>query len=70
VIEESANRRVVQRYRALFPPAYGGVSVGVAQEKAKALDRHAGTRRAACPISYRRKSVCLNHADFYVLDPE
>ena len=61
---------VVQRDRDRFRKPSGVVVIGVAQERASAWAATKQRRGRFVDFVYFRKSVCPNHYDLYVLDPE
>ncbi len=61
---------VVQRYRDRFRKPSGVVVIGVAQERASGWSASKQRRGRFVDFVYFRKSVCPNHDDIYVLDPE
>jgi hypothetical protein len=61
---------VVQRYRDRFGKPHGIVLIGVAQERASTWSATKQRHGRFLDFVYARKSICVNHYYFYVIDPE
>ncbi len=61
---------IVQPYRERFSGRTGVVLVGVAQERASGWTASKTQQGRRKDFTYRRKSVCVNHYYFYLIDPE
>jgi hypothetical protein len=61
---------VVQPYRDRFQGRMGVVLVGVAPERASGWTATETRRGRWVDVTFRRKSVCVNHYNFYLIDPE
>jgi hypothetical protein len=61
---------VVAPYRTRRQGRSGVVLVGVAQERALAWSGSKVQRGRHVAFTFRRKTVCVNHYYFYLLDPE
>ncbi|MBI4590032.1 MAG: hypothetical protein HY725_14455, partial [Candidatus Rokubacteria bacterium] len=61
---------IVQPYRDRFQGRTGVVLVGVAQERASGWTATRTRQGRRVDFTYRRKSVCVNHYYFYLIDPE
>jgi len=61
---------IVQPYRDRFQGRTGVVLVGVAQERASGWTATRTRQGRRVDFTYRRKSVCVNHYYFYLIDPD
>lgn len=61
---------IVQPYRERFQGRTGVVLVGVAQERASGWTATKTRQGRHVHFTFRRKSVCVNHYYFYLIDPE